>query len=443
MPRTSAVCLIATACILTGCVERPRGTNAADKARLKDVVSTTRPTPRKPLALQFEDRVKLIGYDVDTSLVIPGAGFKVTWYWEVTGKFEKGWRQFTHAIDASGKSRVNLDSARVIDELYRPHVWKKGEFIKDVQEITLPKNWESKKVTLAVGFWNGPHRVEVVKGTKDSEGRGVALELPVSGSSGPAVARLTAKRAAAPPVLDGKLDEPMWKEATSTGPFVNTMRGTKASFEAQAWIAYGDDGLYVAFDVADDHLKSSFLKADDHLWEQDAVEIMVDPDGDGRNYFEMQVSPRGIAFDTRYESRRRPRPFGDMDWDSKLQAGVSVRGTLDDDVSDEGYTAEIEIPWSAFMAGSRPAPAPVKGAHWRINLYVMDAREKGQRAAGWSPPLVGDFHIPERFGVVTFPEAARGKRGGAPATGTATTPPAPEAEAAAPPPAAAAPAKTP
>jgi hypothetical protein len=32
----------------------------------------------------------------------------------------------------------------------------------------------------------------------------------------------------------------------------------------------------------------------------------------------------------------------------------------------------------------------------------MDSREEGQRANGWSPPRVGDFHVPDRFGRVTF-----------------------------------------
>ena len=38
-----------------------------------------------------------------------------------------------------------------------------------------------------------------------------------------------------------------------------------------------------------------------------------------------------------------------------------------------------------------------------MNFYVMDTREDdSQRAAGWSPPKVGDFHVPNRFGRVRF-----------------------------------------
>ena len=41
-----------------------------------------------------------------------------------------------------------------------------------------------------------------------------------------------------------------------------------------------------------------------------------------------------------------------------------------------------------------------------MNFFVMDALEKGQRAVGWSPPLIGDFHTLDRFGRVVFPQAA-------------------------------------
>ena len=53
---------------------------------------------------------------------------------------------------------------------------------------------------------------------------------------------------------------------------------------------------------------------------------MVDPDGDGKNYFELQVSPANKAFDTRYDTRRMPKPFGHMDWNAGLVSGVVSAG---------------------------------------------------------------------------------------------------------------------
>lgn len=208
--------------------------------------------------------------------------------------------------------------------------------------------------------------------------------------------------ASTPPEIDGRLDEPVWEHAPRTEAFVDTLTGVPASPRVVARMVWDDEHLYVAFEVEDDYLRAELRGHDAHLWEQDTVEIMLDPGGDGRNYFELQLSPTEQVFDTRYESRRVPQPFGHVDWNSGMRGATVVRGTVNDDQDDEGYVAEMAIPWAAFRAGSPPAERPAPGEEWRVALYVLDARRRGQGGVGWSPPRVGDFHVPERFGRVFF-----------------------------------------
>ena len=194
--------------------------------------------------------------------------------------------------------------------------------------------------------------------------------------------------------LDGKLDDDPWTHSRRTGPFVNTIAGGSAQFTASARALWDAEHLYIGFEVEDDFIRSTYEHHDDTLWKQDCVEVFVDPDGDGKNYFEMQVSPTGVTFDTFYASRRRPQPVGHLDWESGLVAGVSQ--------TDEGYAVEMAIPWSAFAYDQLTTPVPTPGDTWRANFYVMDRRRSRQRAAGWSPPMVGDFHVPKRFGRLRF-----------------------------------------
>lgn len=205
------------------------------------------------------------------------------------------------------------------------------------------------------------------------------------------------------PEIDGHLDEAVWRKAPATEVFVNTMTGAPAEPRTTARMMWDETHLYVAFEVEDDFLKSDLEGRDRHLWTQDAVEVMVDPGGEGRNYFELQLSPTGQIFDTRFDARRVPQPFGHTSWESGMRGAVVTRGTVNDDELDDGYVAELAIPWSAFAHGSPPASAPAPGEEWRIALYVLDLRPNGgQRGVGWSPPLIGDFHVPERFGRVVF-----------------------------------------
>jgi hypothetical protein len=218
-----------------------------------------------------------------------------------------------------------------------------------------------------------------------------------------------AVRFATPPTLDGALDE--WGDATRTEPFVNTMDGTQGAPEASARFGWDDQFLYVAFEIADPFLRSRGAQHDDHLWEEDCAELMIDPDGDGLGYAELQVSPRiesgaPVTFDTWFDSRRQPQPFGHIDWSSGIEAAVHARGTVNDDAADEGYVVEARIPWTAFAIGPHPiTSAPRAGDTWRVALYALDARAgepAPQFGVGWSAPLVGDFHVPDRFGRVVF-----------------------------------------
>ncbi len=131
------------------------------------------------------------------------------------------------------------------------------------------------------------------------------------------------------------------------------MTGAPTAPHATAKVLWDAQNLYIGVDVADDFLKSTFKKHDDHLWEQDAVEVMVDPHGTGHDYFEMQVSPSGAIFDTRYDSRRVPAPVGHVDWDSHMHAKVTACAARS---TTTGRTRAT--PWSCRCPGAPSTPAP-------------------------------------------------------------------------------------
>lgn len=217
-----------------------------------------------------------------------------------------------------------------------------------------------------------------------------------------ALPQLTVFRAQEAPRLDGSLDDAAWRFARASRGFVETRAGGRAPFEASAKLLWDRQRLYLGIEVQDAWLRASHTAHDSHLWEQDCIEVMLDPDGDGENYFEIQVSPRGVVFDTRYETRRVPRPFGHVDWTSRTRVGVSRNGEIDDVNADAGYTVEMSIPWQAFSLDHTTTVAPEVGDEWRGNFYVVDRTRNGQRAAAWSSLGIGDFHVPQRFGILTF-----------------------------------------
>lgn len=410
--KKSVLVFLVLSVLAVGCVEQAPELTAAEREQLRENISREAPSPQHELDVNFENRVRLIGYDVDTETVTPGQAFTITWYWQAQRRLDGGWQIFTHLADGSGENRRNEDATGIVRQIYQPGRWREGEYIRDPQTITLPADWNSDEVVFYLGLWNGPHRLSISRGPNDGENRARAASLRVA--SGPAAAAAPPERPAAPPpslradaardlTIDGRLDEPSWQGTPASAAFVNTVDGSAAELRATVRTLWDAENLYVGFDVSDTFLRNTLEGRDAHLWEQDAVEIMVDPDGDGRNYFELQVSPTGEIFDTRYDSRRVPGPIGHADWNAAVNARVAARGTPNDDADDTGYAVEIAIPWSSFvMPDGSPMTAPPPGAMWKMNFYVMDAMRSGQRSAGWSPTLERDFHVPARFGRVMF-----------------------------------------
>jgi hypothetical protein len=210
--------------------------------------------------------------------------------------------------------------------------------------------------------------------------------------------------------IDGKLDEPAWATAAATGPFVNVGNGREEPSSAlggSAKVLWDDAFLYVGVEAKDRTVRGGWPAdaKDPHLWEKDTIEIMLDPDGDGdaKDYYEIQVNPQNLVFDTQYDGYNHPNgggrgPFGHEEWSAKLVSAVVVQGSIDDDADkDQGYTVEVKIPWSSFTKAAHAPPRP--GDAWRVNFYAM--QDNGGMA--WSPILgQGNFHRASRFGRITW-----------------------------------------
>ena len=387
----------------------------AQRQAVSAYVSKVPPSPQHALDIDFDGKVKLLGYDLGREQWRPGQTMRVTWHWQVVESLGDGWKLFTHIDDVDNDRSLNQDGNGSVRWLYGPEHWRAGTYIRDPQELDLPEDWGGSFARIYVGFWRADERLRVSRGAADAtdaKGRALAATIPTPALEDAerrkdALPRLALVQTKRSPRLDGSLGDAVWGFANTTRAFVETRHGGLAPVQASAKLLWDARYLYVGVEVRDALLRASHTERDAHLWEQDCVELMIDPDGDGKNYFEIQVSPRGVVFDTRYDTPRAPRPFGHTDWDSKIRVAVAPRGKIDDKEADAGYTVEMAIPWQTFSLEGKPAPRPAIGDQWRANLYVMDLIDEQQRAAAWSSLGTGDFHVPRRFGILAFEGPAR------------------------------------
>ena len=75
------------------------------------------------------------------------------------------------------------------------------------------------------------------------------------------------------------------------------VKGGKCAQTTTARMCWDDKRLYVAFDCADKDILATMTKRDELLFHEEVVEVFLEPSGDLKRYFEIEVSPRNVIFD--------------------------------------------------------------------------------------------------------------------------------------------------
>lgn len=401
-------------CALTGlavgCVEQAEDKpTKEDEEFIKKNILSTPPTPQFVVNADFDGKVTYLGMDVSPNPVEAGKDVRVTHYWKVNVAPGEGWKVFTHISGTNNQGFANVDHTPVSGK-YPASRWKAGEIIRDQHTFRPPAGWNYDHLEVWTGLYKGQERMAVKSGPKISENRVLAGSVPMNMKVVP-LKRYVATKISKPLKIDGKLDEAAWKAAPSTGAFVDTMTGNAGGVATEAKLLYDNQNLYIGFQNVDSDVWAQLSERDAKLWTQEAVEVMIDADGNGKGYIELQVAPNGTIFDTflptyrKYEDSIDPKakPYS---WNSKLKAAVKVDGTLNKrDDQDKGWTVEMALPLADAngMEKNGVKVPPKVGDVWRINMFRLDSpKDKGQIAVAWSAPMVGDFHKLDRFGELVF-----------------------------------------
>ncbi len=402
--------LVALSGLVLGCVEQSEDKlTTEDQEFVKKNLLSTPPKPQFVVNADLDGKVTYLGMDVSPNPVAAGQDVKLTHYWKVIQAPGEGWKVFTHISGTNRQGFANVDHTPVSGK-YPVSRWKAGDIIRDQHSFRPPASWTYDHMEVYAGLYKGNERMPVRSGPSN-ENRVFCGSVPMNVKTPVALKRYVVTKIAKPIKIDGKLDEASWKSAPSTGPFVDTMTGGPAAISTEAKLLWDNHNLYIAFENVDNDVWSTLTERDAKLWTQEAVEVMIDADGNGKTYVELQVAPNGNIFDAYLPSYRKYEDSLDpkrkmYDWNSKLKAKVVVDGTLNKrDDQDKGWTVEMALPLADANGLDKPGVKipPAVGDVWRMNMFRLDApKNKPQVAAGWSPPLVPDFHKLDRFGEIVF-----------------------------------------
>lgn len=182
-------------------------------------------------------------------------------------------------------------------------------------------------------------------------------------ASGQSVRTIPGFRAEAPPKIDGNHDDPLWSAAPKAVDFVDVFSGKPAEDATEAWIAFDDEAVYVAFyahDSKPDALIGREIRPGTDLEGEDFVVVRLDPfktlQNDSINRF--HVSCIGTQNDEIAGGRAAKR-----EWRGDWQAAARI--------VEDGYTVEMRIPWSVMTCPTGTEPRDMT-----VNFVRLHARLK-------------------------------------------------------------------
>ncbi len=173
-------------------------------------------------------------------------------------------------------------------------------------------------------------RAQTVPGAQESAGgertprRVTALHVAAAGAPAP--------------VVDGRLDDPIWARAETLTDFVQRAPdpGQPASFPTIGRIVVDDDAIYVAMEARDPEPGRIVgrLARRDQMPSSDWLAVMIDSDRDRRTGYMFLVNPREVKADAIVANGQDDDYRWDAVWDVEAE------------VTEEGWVAEFRIPLS-------------------------------------------------------------------------------------------------
>ena len=181
---------------------------------------------------------------------------------------------------------------------------------------------------------------------------------------------VTISRFDAPPVIDGKLDDAIWKKAAVFKDFYQIDPGdnTAPTLPTEVFMGYDSKTLYIGFHCFDDPTKvrATVAKRDNVLGGEDTIRVLLDTFNDQRRAYVLVFNPLGIQQDgIRIEGQGA---------DFTPDIVMNSKGSLTSD----GWVVEVAIPFKSlrYEAG--------KDKQWGLQIFRITQRLNGEQSS-WMP----------------------------------------------------------
>ena len=199
----------------------------------------------------------------------------------------------------------------------------------------------------------------------------------------------TASLAKVAPVLDGRLDDACWQNASVQDGLVHPQSGKPATQNTRFRIVCTAESLYVAAQCAEATPKAILARNADHdgsIWGDDCIEVFLSPADDGMEYVHVIANTLGAIFDAHVTQMG-------ISSDTSFETGAKAVAQ----VGEDSWSIEIEIPFAGL--GLKPGT----GSNWGLNV-ARERKPKPGELSCWVHTEVEKFGVPAKFGQLRLPK---------------------------------------
>ncbi|MHB8994979.1 MAG: carbohydrate-binding family 9-like protein [Armatimonadota bacterium] len=193
--------------------------------------------------------------------------------------------------------------------------------------------------------------------------------------------------------LDGVLDEAGWAAAPWQSNFLSASAAAEGApkpvaVQTRFKVLYDDDALYVGVECDEpnpERIGARYKEHDQDVYQDDCIELFMDPAGEGRYYHHFVINTNGAWYDD-YGA-----DYGLVHaklWDFPLQTGTRI------DAEGKKWIAEVRLPFAAMTLRDDVQET------WLWNVTRERYAGGSMELSTWSP-LKGNFHAPKLFGKLT------------------------------------------
>lgn len=197
-----------------------------------------------------------------------------------------------------------------------------------------------------------------------------------------------------PPVIDGKLDDGVWRTAAKLTEFTQQqpLDGAPASEATEVYIAYDSDFIYFGFyaHYADPSIMRANRVDRDRAMADDLLTVYFDTYMDQQWGYDFDVNAYGVQGDgiIRAGGAGGAIPRADRTWNGLFRsAGQRV---------EDGFTAEMAIPFKSLRYPSRPEGQPHR---WGFQI-VREVKSKSEENIVWAPMSRDESSFFAQMGVL-------------------------------------------